>query len=60
MEKTNEERIKEGLGWIEVGKSEDGKHKVEMLREKINIWKPNPKNKILKITEIEQDGTDKW
>ena len=55
MEKSNEERIKEGQGWIPIGKSEDGEYKVEMLREKINIWVAPPKDQILRIIKIEPD-----
>ena len=57
MLKTNEKRIKEGLEWVTIGNTADGKQRVDMLREKIDIWHPK-KDKILRIINIEQDGTE--
>lgn len=55
-EKANKQRIKDGIGWVEIEHDVDKKYKVEMLREKINIWKPRPKDRILRITKLEEDA----
>ena len=57
MALTNEQRIAKGHGWVTIGHSADGKNRVDMLREKIDIWHPK-KDRILRIVTVDKKETD--
>jgi hypothetical protein len=50
-EQSNEERIKNGLGWERIGRNNT--QNIYQLRERVNVWGKNPDDKILKFEDIE-------